>query len=75
MAWEGPKYVSYQIADLQPITVVVSKSAIRLQTYSREPITVVGSTDVQLFIKARPLQVVVKGDGPTLLGRNWLRSN
>ena len=48
---------------------------ISLQNYSREPITVVGSTDVHLVYQGQtttlPL-VVVKGDGPTLLGRNWL---
>ena len=53
----------------------LSTSTIRLQTYSKEPITVVGSTDVQVVYQGQtailPL-VVVKGDGPTLLGRNWL---
>ena len=53
----------------------LSTCTIRLQTYSKEPITVVGSTDVQVVDQGRtatlPL-VVVKGDGP-ILGRNWLR--
>ena len=53
----------------------LSTSTIRLQTYSKEPITVVGSTDVQVVYQGQkatlPL-VVVKGDGPTLLGGNWL---
>ena len=47
----------------------------RLQTYSKEPINVVESTDVQVSYQGEttvlPL-VVVKGEGPTLLGRNWL---
>ena len=50
-------------------------SLIRLQTYSKEPIAVVGSTEVQVAYEGQiaklPL-VVVKGEGPTLLGRNWL---
>ena len=53
----------------------MSTTDIRLQTYSKEPITVVGSVNVQVSYKGQtahlPL-VVVKGDGPTLLGRFWL---
>ena len=53
----------------------LNTTTIRLQNYSREPITVVGSTDVHVVYQGQtttlPL-VVVKGDGPTLLGRNWL---
>ena len=48
----------------------VHHSAIRLQTYSKDHITVMGSTDVQVIYEGQtttlPL-VVVKGDGPTLL--------
>lgn len=48
------------------------------QTYSKEPTTVVGSADVQVVFQGQaatlPL-VVVKGDGPTLFGRNWLSKN
>ena len=44
-------------------------------TYSKEPIAVVGSTEVQVAYEGQiaklPL-VVVKGEGPTLLGTNWL---
>ena len=51
---------------------VAITSTIRLQTYA---ITVVGSTDVQVVYRGQtatlPL-VIVKGDGPTLSGRNWL---
>ena len=45
------------------------------QTYSKEPITVVGSTDVNVVYQGQTAtlpMVVVKGDGPTLLRRNWL---
>ena len=53
----------------------LSATPIKLQTYSREPIKVVGSVDVQVCYanQTAPLTlVVVKGEGPTLLGRNWL---
>ena len=53
----------------------LSTTHIRLQTYSKEPITVVGSVNVQVSYDGQTAQlplVVVKGDGPTLLGRNWL---
>ena len=53
----------------------LKETTIRLQTYSKEPIAVVGVTDVQVAYEGQtatlPL-VVVKGGGPTLLGRNWL---
>ena len=53
----------------------LSASNIRLQTYSKEPIKVVGTVDVQVSYENQsavlPL-VVVKGEGPTLFGRNWL---
>ena len=53
----------------------LKETTIRLQTYSKEPISVVGVTDVQIAYEGQtatlPL-VIVKGEGPTLLGRNWL---
>ena len=53
----------------------LKETTIRLQTYSKEPIVVVGVTDVQVVYEGQtatlPL-VIVKGEGPTLLGRNWL---
>ena len=53
---KGPKYMHYQ-------------------TYSKDPITVVGSTDVNIVYQGQTTtqpMVVIKGDGPTLLRRNWL---
>ena len=51
------------------------ETTIRLQTYSKQPVAVVGITDVQIDYEGQtatlPL-VIVKGEGPTLLGRNWL---
>jgi len=51
--------------------------SIKLQTYSKEPLPVVGMRDVYVTYEGQraslPL-VVVKGNGPTLLGRNWLGS-
>ena len=53
----------------------LKQTSIRLQTYSREPIPVVGTADVNVVYEGQtatlPL-VVVKEQGPTLLGRNWL---
>ena len=50
-------------------------SNVKLQTYSKEPLPVVGAQNVQVYYEGQsaslPL-IVVKGDGPTLLGRNWL---
>ena len=50
----------------------LKKTTIRLQTYSKEPIAVVGTTDVQVAYEGQtatlPL-VVVKGGGPTLMSR------
>ena len=52
-------------------------SDVKLQTYSKEPIPVVGARKVQVYYEGQtatlPL-IVVEGDGPTLLGRNWLGS-
>ena len=53
----------------------LKETTIRLQTYSKQPTAVVGVTDVQIDYEGQtatlPL-VIVKGEGPTLLGRNWL---
>ena len=50
-------------------------SSIKLQTYSKEPLSVVGSLDVNVEHNDQAAQLtplVIKGDGPTLLGRDWL---
>ena len=53
----------------------LKQTTVRLQTYLKEPIQVLGCTDVHVAYGGQtatlPL-VVVKGEGPTLLGRNWL---
>ena len=53
----------------------LSETSVRLQTYSKEPLVVMGTTEVDVSYQGQsatlPL-VVVKGQGPTLLGRNWL---
>ena len=52
-------------------------SNVKLQTYSKEPLPVVGARDVQVQYEGQSATlrlVVVKGNGPTLLGRNWLGS-
>ena len=52
-------------------------SEVRLCTYSKEPITVIGSCCVNVeyagqIVKDIPL-LVVQGSGPTLFGRSWLK--
>ncbi|XP_062501692.1 uncharacterized protein K02A2.6-like [Corticium candelabrum] len=50
---------------------------VRLHTYSGEPLTVLGELDVRVRtqnqIATLPL-IVVRNDGPNLLGRNWMKS-
>ena len=48
---------------------------IQLQTYAREPLVVMGKTTVQVEYEDQSIKlplVVVKGEGPALLGRNWM---
>ena len=47
-------------------------SNIKLQTYSKEPLSVVGSLDANVEHNDQAAQLTLKGDGPTLLGRDWL---
>ena len=53
----------------------LAPSQCRLCSYSKEPIPVLGSFEVVVSYKDQqatlPL-IVVEGEGPTLLGRNWL---
>ena len=51
-------------------TYYLNESNVRLSTYTGEPIEVEGSTIVQMEHNDQSL--VTKGDGPTLLGRDWL---
>ena len=57
-------------ARLQPATV-------QLKTYTGEPLEVMGELPVEVqYQQQTPKQlsvVVVKGKGPSLLGRNWLQ--
>ena len=49
---------------------------VRLQSYSKEPIPVVGCCYVNLRYKGQSVEkvplIVVEGSGPSLLGRDWL---
>ena len=50
-------------------------SSIKLRTYSKEPLPVVGALKVNIECNDQTAQhtlLVVKGDGPTLFGRDWL---
>jgi len=54
----------------------LNKSDAKLLTYLGEGISVVGSV-VQVVYEGQQAQLplmVVKGNGPTLLGRNWLKA-
>ena len=56
--------------------VPLEATPIKLRTYSGEPLKVLGRRDVEVSYgqqRARLPLVVVAGDGPCLLGRNWLR--
>lgn len=55
----------------------LATSTIKLQTYSKEKLVVVGSTEVQVCYERQKVTlplIIVKGEGPTLLGRNWLKA-
>ena len=53
----------------------LKKSTLELKTYTGEPMDIVGEATVQVRYQNSKLQrltlVVVKGNGPPLLGRNW----
>ena len=53
----------------------LSPTKCRLCSYSKEPIPVAGSIQVNIMYKDQSAKlplVIVKGEGPTLFGRNWL---
>ena len=53
----------------------LSPTEVRLCTYLREPIHVLGCATVKVHYEGQLAQlqlIVVKGEGPTLLGRSWL---
>ena len=56
-------------------TKELEASNVKLQTYAKEPLLVVGARNVEVSYEGQtanlPL-IAVKGDGLTLLGRNWL---
>ena len=54
----------------------LSATNVRLCTYLKEPIEVLGSANANMAYEGQAAQlplIVVKGDGPTLMGRNWLK--
>ena len=56
----------------------LSAASCKLCSYSKKPIPVAGTVQVQVAYKSQtftlPL-IIVKGEGPTLFGRNWLEKN
>ena len=56
--------------------MLLQPTSVRLHTYSGEPLTVLGEREVEVRYgeQVKRLWVlVVKGDGPSLMGRDWLR--
>lgn len=55
----------------------IKKSDVELKTYTGEPVKIVGETTIQVGYQDQQPQeltlVIVKGSGPSLLGRNWLQ--
>ena len=54
----------------------IYKSDLVLKTYTGEPITIIGNLHVHVQYRdqfAKLVLVVVEGNGPSLLGRNWLK--
>ena len=54
---------------------MLASTQVKLCSYKDECISVVGSFDVDVVYKSQNVHlslVVVKGSGPTLIGRNWL---
>ena len=54
----------------------IHKSTVSLKTYTGEPIKLVGNLHVRVQYQgqqARLVLIVVEGNGPSLLGRNWLK--
>ena len=57
-------------------TQKIYKSDLILKTYTGEPITIIGNLHVHVQYQdqfAKLVLVVVEGNGPSLLGRNWLK--
>ena len=56
----------------------LKESTVRLRTYTGEEMKIIGEVDVKVKYLDQQLQelplVVVRGSGPSLLGRNWLRN-
>jgi len=54
----------------------LQQSEILLKTYTGEPLKLQGEVQVMVCYKNQEVKlplIVVKGDGPPLLGRNWLQ--
>ncbi|XP_038064854.1 uncharacterized protein LOC119735219 [Patiria miniata] len=55
----------------------LQKTKLKLRTYIGEQVSVLGNFNVEVDYNARMFNLpllVVKGDGPNLLGRNWLQT-
>ena len=53
----------------------LKQSSVRLTTYTGEPVPILGAIDVTATVNAQTKDLalqVVRGDGPSLLGRDWL---
>lgn len=67
---------TYRTLQTAPHTAALQKSEVKLTTYTGENVPVLGSVDVTVTYgtQVKELSVlVVQGNGPSLLGRDWLR--
>ena len=55
--------------------VEVDSSEVRLTTYTKELLTIIGQRDVEVQYKDQKMNlilVIIEGNGPAFLGRGWL---
>lgn len=67
--------ISREVHERQFPDISLAESQIRLQTYTGEPIPILGEMKVQVRYgkQCKPLVLrVVEGNGPSLFGRDWL---
>ena len=66
---------TYQMLQQHKVVAPLQNSSIQLRTYTGQPIRVLGRLPVQAEYMGKLVDVcvhVVEGDGPNLMGRDWL---
>ena len=67
--------LTYQMLQQHKVVAPLQNSSIQLRTYTGQPIRVLGRLPVQAEYMGKLVDVcvhVVEGDGPNLMGRDWL---